>query len=87
MKRYILNKESLNRNSSQVPVAHACNPSYLGGRDQEDCSSKPAQANSLQDPISNPPQNRVEGVPQVVEHLPSKCEALSSDPTTAKKTS
>jgi hypothetical protein len=27
------------------------------------------------------------GVPQVVEHLPSKCEALSSDPTTAKKTS
>jgi hypothetical protein len=26
----------------QVPVAHACNPSYLGGRDQEDHSSKPA---------------------------------------------
>jgi hypothetical protein len=23
--------------SSQAPVAHACNPSYLGGRDQEDC--------------------------------------------------
>jgi hypothetical protein len=22
---------------SQVPVAHTCNPSYLGGRDQEDC--------------------------------------------------
>jgi hypothetical protein len=22
-------------------VAHACNPSYLGGRDQEDHSSKP----------------------------------------------
>jgi hypothetical protein len=22
--------------SSQTPVAHACNPSYLGGRDQED---------------------------------------------------
>jgi hypothetical protein len=32
-------------------VAHACNPSYSGGRDQEDHSSKPVQANSLQDPI------------------------------------
>jgi hypothetical protein len=28
---------------------HACNPSYLGGRDQEDCSSKPAWVNSLRD--------------------------------------
>jgi hypothetical protein len=33
-------------------VCHTCNPSYAGGRDQEDCSSKPAQANSLRDPIS-----------------------------------
>jgi hypothetical protein len=24
-------------------VAHTCNPSYPGGRDQEDCGSKPAQ--------------------------------------------
>jgi hypothetical protein len=31
---------------SQTLVAHACNPSYSGGRDQEDLSSKPAQANS-----------------------------------------
>jgi hypothetical protein len=30
-----------------VLVAHACNPSYSGGRDQEDCSSKPAWANSF----------------------------------------
>jgi hypothetical protein len=42
----------------QVLVALTCNPSYLGGRDQEDHSSipdhssKPAQANSSQDPIS-----------------------------------
>jgi hypothetical protein len=28
------------------------NPSYSGGRDQEDCGSKPAWENSLQDPIS-----------------------------------
>jgi hypothetical protein len=34
-----------------VPVAHAFNPSYPGGRDQEDHSLKPAQANSSQHPI------------------------------------
>jgi hypothetical protein len=34
-----------------APVAHACNPSYSRGRDQEDHGSKPAQPNSLQDPI------------------------------------
>jgi hypothetical protein len=33
-------------------VAHACNPSYSGGRDQEDCGSKPAQENSSQDSSS-----------------------------------
>jgi hypothetical protein len=36
-------------------VAHACNPSYSGGRDQEDCSSKSPRANSSQDPISKEP--------------------------------
>jgi hypothetical protein len=35
-----------------VLVAHTCNPSYSRGRDQEDHGSKPAQANSLRDPIS-----------------------------------
>jgi hypothetical protein len=30
------------REDSQVTVAHACNPSYSGGRSQEDSSSKPA---------------------------------------------
>jgi hypothetical protein len=33
-----------------TPVAHAYNPSYSGGRDQEDRGSEPARANSLQDP-------------------------------------
>jgi hypothetical protein len=33
----------------RASVAHACNPSYSGGRDQEDHSSKPAWANSLGD--------------------------------------
>jgi hypothetical protein len=32
--------------SSQVPVAHAYDPRYSEGRDQENCSLKPAQANS-----------------------------------------
>jgi hypothetical protein len=32
---------------SQMPVAHTCNPSYSGGRDQEDHSLKSAQANSF----------------------------------------
>jgi hypothetical protein len=32
-------------------VAHACNPSFSGGRDQKDHGSKPAWANSLQDPL------------------------------------
>jgi hypothetical protein len=48
-------------------VAQACNPSYSGGRDQEDHSSKLAWANSLQDPISKIPlQKRVGGVSQGV---------------------
>jgi hypothetical protein len=47
---------------SQVLVAHACNPSYSGGRDQEDHSSKPARANSLQDPISKKPITKRAGV-------------------------
>jgi hypothetical protein len=32
-------------------VAHVCNPSYSGHRDQEDRSLKLAQVNSLQDLI------------------------------------
>jgi hypothetical protein len=28
-------------NINMVPVAHACNPSYSGGRDQEDVGLKP----------------------------------------------
>jgi hypothetical protein len=37
---------------SRVWMTHAYNPSYSGGRDQEDHSSKPAWTNSSQDPIS-----------------------------------
>jgi hypothetical protein len=45
---------------SQVPVAHTCNPSYSGSTDQEDHGSKPAQANSLRDPISKIPNTKQE---------------------------
>jgi hypothetical protein len=33
-----------------APVAHVCNPSYSGGRDQEDHGSKPAWVNSSMRP-------------------------------------
>jgi hypothetical protein len=67
-------------------VAHTCNPAYSGDRDQEDHSSKPAQVNSSGDPISKiPTQNSTSGMAQVVEHLQTKCEALSSNPSATKK--
>jgi hypothetical protein len=51
-------------------VAHAGNPNYSGGREQEDNSSKPAPENSLWDPISkNPSQNRAGTEAQVVRVL------------------
>jgi hypothetical protein len=37
---------SKKRERGQALVAHTCNPSYSGGRGQEDCVSKPAQGNS-----------------------------------------
>jgi hypothetical protein len=44
----ITGKIKLKQEYSQVNwVADAYNPSYSGGRDQEDRSSKPAPANSL----------------------------------------
>jgi hypothetical protein len=49
---------------------------HYGGRDQEDCSSKSAWANSSQDPISkNPSQKRAGGVAQSLgpEFKPQYC--------------
>jgi hypothetical protein len=37
--------------SGWTPVTHAYNPSYSGGRNQEDHNLKPVWANSSQDPI------------------------------------
>jgi hypothetical protein len=49
-------------------VAHAYNPSYSGGRDQEDHGSKLGRANSSRDPISKKTftkkRGRADGVAQ-----------------------
>jgi hypothetical protein len=60
-------------------VAHSSNPSSSGDRDQEDRVSKPAQANSSEDPISkNPSQNRAGGVARGVgpEFKPQYCKII-----------
>jgi hypothetical protein len=67
---------SSNFHFSQVLVAHACNPSYSEGRDQEDQGPKPIQANSSRDPILKiPNQKRAGGVAQGVgpEFKPQYC--------------
>jgi hypothetical protein len=52
---------------SQAPVAHTCNPRFSKSRNQEDWGSKPAQANSSQDPVSKKPNTkRAGGVAQGV---------------------
>jgi hypothetical protein len=49
----------------QVPVAHACNPSYSRGRVKEDHGLKPAWANSSQELILKiPNMKRAGGVAQ-----------------------
>jgi hypothetical protein len=48
-------------------MAHIYNPSYSGGKDQEDRGLKPALGNSSQDSIlKNPSQKRAGGVVQGV---------------------
>jgi hypothetical protein len=90
-------------------VAHACNPSYSGGRDKEDHSSKSiwayisqtlSQKNLTQKRASGVAQGvaRVQvpvpqkkkkkkkacGTAQVVQGLPSRYKALSSNSSTKK---
>jgi hypothetical protein len=75
-----------NNHSSQALVAHTCNRSYSRGRNQEDCSSKPAQANSSQDPISKiPTQKRAKGAAEEVERLSSKCKPRVKTPVLPKR--
>jgi hypothetical protein len=67
---------------SLAPVAHACNPSYLGGSDQGriNCDLRPAWANSSRDSIFKITRAKwTGGVAQAVELLLCKSEALSSN--------
>jgi hypothetical protein len=70
---------SRNTCPSRALVAHIYNPSYSGGKDQEDHSLKPAWANNSQDSISKNPikKNWAGGMAQ--------SEGLSSSPQTAKR--
>jgi hypothetical protein len=63
----------------QAPVAHACNPSYSGGRDQKDCSLKPVGQTVHKTPSPKKPITKI----GLVEWLKGK--ALSSNPSTTKK--
>jgi hypothetical protein len=63
----------------KVPVAHTCNPSYSGGRDQKDRGSKPAWANSSVRPYLEKPFTKI----GLGEWL--KVKAVSSSPSTEKK--
>jgi hypothetical protein len=71
-----------------VPVAHAYNPSYSGVRQRS--GGTPFEA-SLGKYFLRPylektqDKKRADGVSQVVECLPSKHEALSSNPINTKK--
>jgi hypothetical protein len=60
-------------------VAHTCNPSYSGGKDQEDHSWKPALANSSRDLILKKTFRKI----GLEEWL--KVKALSSSPSTTKR--
>jgi hypothetical protein len=67
-------------------VTHTCKSRYLRGWDQEDRSSRLAQANSLWDSISKITRAKwTDCVAQTVEHLFCKYEALSSKPSPIKK--
>jgi hypothetical protein len=51
LKYYIELNNSKKQKTSQALMADVCNPSYSGGRDQEDRGSKASLANSSRNPI------------------------------------
>jgi hypothetical protein len=67
-------------------VAQACNPSYSGAEIRRILvQSQPGQILAETLSQQNTSQKGAGGVAQVVEHLPSKNEALNSNPSTVKK--
>jgi hypothetical protein len=74
--------KSMEIEAGRGPVTHTCNPSYSGGKDQEDQGSRPAWANSAQDLILKKTHHKKTGL---AECLPSKHEALSSNSSPTNK--
>jgi hypothetical protein len=72
------------KKQSQALVAHICNTSYSGGRDQENRDWKLTWTNSSRDPISKIPNaKRADRVAQELERLPGKGEVWNSNLSTA----
>jgi hypothetical protein len=56
MKNRVLQKQELQKKEwSWASVAHTCNPRYSRGRDQEDCSLKPAPGKYFSRPYLKKP--------------------------------
>jgi regulator of replication initiation timing len=55
---YLKDKLKAKGLGSWVLMAHICNPSYSGGRDQEDQCLKLAWVNSSRDPILKKPHHK-----------------------------
>jgi hypothetical protein len=49
---YFMENEYIKAMLRWRPVAHVCHPSYSGGRDQEECGSKPAQVKIVHETLS-----------------------------------
>jgi hypothetical protein len=66
-------------------VVHACHPRYVGGIGKNIMVPGKPQA-KMRDPIQKVIKAKmIWGVASMEEHLPSKCEILSSIPSTIKK--
>jgi hypothetical protein len=67
-------------------VAHACYPSYVEGRDGKMEVQGWPQAKSMRPYLKKKiDQKWLGGTAQVVQYLPSKCNALSSNPEYCNK--
>jgi hypothetical protein len=49
-------------------VAYTCNPSYSGGRDQEDHGSKPSQVNTSSTSTAKKKKKKLRGFRKLNEH-------------------
>jgi hypothetical protein len=74
MQKAITDSQHLKKKFELAPVVHTCNPNYSRVRDQEKQGSRPALANSQQEPLSNILNTKQGFVAQVGERLCSKPE-------------